>query len=101
MSWLITNRKEAELSGVDLDNHYLLLAITPAYVAERYNDFIDLDSSEPPASQDPDEEPDSPWDSLTPARRQEILDQAEAFCDKHFREIDDHLTNIFNRPSNL
>ena len=99
MSWLINNRKDAELSGVDLENHVLFLAITPAYVAERYNDFIDMADSSAVPDSDSDSDSDYPWDSLSPEQQKEILETAEAFCDKHFRDIDDHLTNIFIRLS--
>ena len=91
MSWIITNRKEAELSGADIEHDRVLLAITPNYVAERYNDYID--QSKPRKNPD-----DDPWDNLAPEQRQEIIAAADTYCDKHFLAIDDALMDIFAKP---
>lgn len=88
MSWIIPNRKDAELAGADIEHDRVLLAVTPNYVAERYNDFVDQDPATPDDSEDA-------WDSLPEDRKNEILKEVDAYCDRHLRVVDDAIQDIF------
>ena len=89
MSWVITNRKDAELGGADMEQDRVLIAVTPAYVAERYRDYVDQQQPSGP-EQDRD-----PWDELSPERRQEIIATVDSFCDRHLSVIDNAISGIF------
>ena len=86
MSWVIDNLKRAEMAGADPDYDRAILAVTPNYVAEHYNNVM--------AEQTSDTQGDH-WGELAPESQKTLLDAVDAYCLREYTRIDEELTSIF------
>ena len=86
MSWIVTNKQDAALTGADLEQDRVMLAVTPNYVAERYEDHAQDSGANAPS-----------WNQLPPERRQEMIKAVDVYCDKQLLEIDNGINTIFSK----
>ena len=88
MAWIVTNRKNAELAGADSEYDRVLLAVTPNYVAERYQDHRTAETGD---------EEDDHWGRLTEQEQTQIVQLVDAYCDKALSTIDNDISDIFTK----
>ena len=102
MSWIITNKKQAELAGADLVYDEVYLAITPNYIAERYNDQMADQLADQTPAQPGDRQADPQidhWGDLAPERQSEITAAVDLYCNKLLSTVEDDLSRLFASQS--
>ena len=92
MSWIVQSKDAAEKTGADMKNDEVMYVITPATVAEVFNNHM--------ADQDPGGDwncvnPPDYWEKLADADREEYLDAVWRHIDKRMTNVDEDIRSVF------